>query len=87
MLKEVTFHSPVTTPEPEDPLPSENDSDIESTRAEVGTDDEPSGSVPAEPQVGEKMASTDTDGSSDATPEWTRGDDRTICVRKAEAKS
>ncbi|KAI0546873.1 hypothetical protein F4679DRAFT_398945 [Xylaria curta] len=30
---------------------------------------------------------TNTDDSSDAAPEWTREEDRTICIRKSEAKS
>ncbi|KAI1155697.1 hypothetical protein F4825DRAFT_447179 [Nemania diffusa] len=88
MRKEVTFHSPVTTrgfPEPENLPTSENNSDIDSTRAEVGTDDGFNESAPTGPQAKEKM--TSTDDSSDAPPEWTRDEDRTICVGKAEAKS
>ena len=87
--KEVTFHSPATTEvEPES---LEDGSDVDSTCAEVGTSDDDIDDLASpieEHNTGtcEKTMST-TDESSDAAPEWTRKEDRIICVMKSAAKS
>ncbi|KAI1111094.1 hypothetical protein F5Y14DRAFT_464995 [Nemania sp. NC0429] len=83
--------------EPEYPDPSEDGGDIDSTCVEVGTsDDDDNDSERDElvPPVEERDKCTrrqgkmsTTDESSDAAPEWTREEDRIICVMKSEAKS
>ncbi|GAW12711.1 hypothetical protein ANO14919_020810 [Xylariales sp. No.14919] len=90
--KKVTFHSSViteATPEPECSHSCENSSDIQSTCAEAGTDDELNELGPvvvkATSKGKKKMASTDD--SSDAAPEWTQEEDRSLYVMKSEAKS
>ncbi|KAI8625336.1 hypothetical protein F5Y19DRAFT_489657 [Xylariaceae sp. FL1651] len=86
--KKVTFHSPVITevsPEPEFPSTSYYNSDLDSISAEVGTDEELDKELNEPAAAAErKMATTD---SADASPEWTRNEDRTICVMKLEEKS
>ncbi|KAI0866266.1 hypothetical protein F4860DRAFT_215509 [Xylaria cubensis] len=89
--KKVTFYSPVATevsPEPEYLHSSSNNSDIASTCAVVGTGDRIS-NTPFErskTKNKEKEKMMTVDYSSD-TPEWTREEDRIICVRKSQAKS
>ncbi|KAI0977416.1 hypothetical protein F4678DRAFT_13816 [Xylaria arbuscula] len=93
--KKVTFHSPVIQTALDYlsyPPNLRKSSETESTRAEVGTDDELSERIRTTPKIKskgktkEKMAAT-TDESSDATPEWTREEDRVICVMKSKANS
>ncbi|KAI1738500.1 hypothetical protein F4680DRAFT_182373 [Xylaria scruposa] len=88
--KKVTFHSPVATEvSPELQYSSDNNSDTASTCAVVGTSNTLKNSASARSKAKnkgkEKM--TTIDDSSDAAPEWTREEDRTICIRKSEAKS
>jgi hypothetical protein len=72
------------SPEPEHAPSPEDDSDISSTCADAGTDEELD-ELTATAENKRKMSTTDA--SSDATPEWTREEDRILCVRKSEAKS
>lgn len=91
----ITEAEPGPELEPKYPYPPEQGSDIDSTCAEVGTSDEDDDdqvhklASPVEDRdkatPKEKMSTTDE--SSDAAPEWTREEDRIICVRKSEAKS
>lgn len=85
--------------EPEYPwYPPEDGSDIDSTCAEVGTNDDdddddnedidgPASPIEERDNSTRKEKMSSTDESSDAAPEWTREEDRLICVRKSEAKS
>ncbi|KAJ8127809.1 hypothetical protein O1611_g5827 [Lasiodiplodia mahajangana] len=86
--KGVTFHSPVIT-SPRDLHHPEGNSDIDSTRAEAGTDEELKDldfeGAEANVEGEEKMSSADE--SSDAAPEWTQNEDRIIFMRKSEGKS
>ncbi|KAK5630804.1 hypothetical protein RRF57_006519 [Xylaria bambusicola] len=76
----------------EDPSSAGN-SDIESTCAVVGSDNELDKSISAIATIkrkynnGEKMAVFDSTDDSDAAPEWTQTEDGLICILKSEGKS
>ncbi|KAI0426161.1 hypothetical protein F5Y09DRAFT_345948 [Xylaria sp. FL1042] len=101
---EVTFNSPEitgTSSEPNPPPSSEDDSDsdIDSTCAVAGSDDENTGVISRlvldyfdrRPEVERKIKEikkmATTDDSSDSIPEWTREDDSLICILKSKDKS
>ncbi|KAI0810646.1 hypothetical protein GGR55DRAFT_118593 [Xylaria sp. FL0064] len=89
--KKVTFRSPVISEasSASKNTPSEDNSDIVSTCAEAGSEDEidelTSFVAEAKEKAKEEMAVTDA--SSEAAPQWTRKEDRLICIMKAKEKS
>ncbi|KAI1351762.1 hypothetical protein F5Y01DRAFT_324835 [Xylaria sp. FL0043] len=89
--KKVTFRSPVISEasSASKNAPSEDNSDIVSTCAEAGSEDEIDEltSIVAEAKEKAKEEMAVTDASSEAAPEWTRKEDRLICIMKAKQKS
>ncbi|KAI0201237.1 hypothetical protein F4808DRAFT_131781 [Astrocystis sublimbata] len=87
--KKVTFHRPEVTevsPEPEYLRSPPNNSDTSSTCAVVGSSDELKNfdSPKSRTKARDKEKMSTADESSDAAPEWSREEDRMICVRKSE---